>query len=419
VQTSPSDKTPPPAVAGLAANNAYDNKINLWWNKSATSDFDHYNIYLNTTETATVSGLKPVQQIKDILICSYQAAGLDNGKAYYCAVTAVDKSGNEESKVTCARATPLSMPRGTKPADMTVDVYLTDMVWGGTTLLPDNHNPVSSRIIEVNMLGEIVWEYDLPLNLKQYTNPGFDVEPLANGNILYVLPGNGVYEIDRSGKTVWSYLTTRISHDADRLSNGNTLFVCGNNDQKSDAQVVEINTKGEIVWKWYARDYFDKAPYNTVFDEGWTHTNAVSRLTNGNTLISPRNFNFLVEVGPDGKVVKTYGEGLFVGQHDPAMLANGNILLANHDRPHRIIEFDPVTGKVVWQTTGFEQSAVPVRDANRLPNGNTLITCSTKIIEVTAEGKTVWQMSLKGITFSGTESAGLGFYKAERISAKD
>ena len=101
------------------------------------------------------------------------------------------------------------------------------------------------------------------------------------------------------------------------------------------------------------------------------------------------------------------------------MLANGNILLANHDRPHRIIEFDPVTGKVVWQTTGFEQSAVPVRDANRLPNGNTLITCSTKIIEVTAEGKTVWQMSLKGITFSGMESAGLGFYKAERISAKD
>ena len=48
-----------------------------------------------TTGTATVSGRKPVQQIKDILICSFQVAGLANGQKYYCAVTVVDKSGNE------------------------------------------------------------------------------------------------------------------------------------------------------------------------------------------------------------------------------------------------------------------------------------------------------------------------------------
>jgi hypothetical protein len=415
----PGDTTPPPAVTGLVANNAYDNRVNLWWDKTDVADFDRYNIYLNKAEIVTVSGMKPVQQIKEIDNCRYQATGLEDGTRYYFAVTAVDKSGNEGLKVTSARATPTPMPKGTKAPDIIADVYQPDRAWAGTTLLPDNHNPNSSRIIEVNMLGEIIWEYPIPLNLKRYTNPGFDVEPLSNGYILYVLPGNGVYEIDRSGKVVWSYLTTRISHDADRLPNGNTIFVCGNDDQKSDAQVVEVNPRGEVVWKWYARDHFDKPPYNSIYDEGWTHTNAVSRLTNGNTLLSPRNFNFLVEVGPDGKVVRTYGEGIFKGQHDPAMLPDGHILLANHDRPHRAIEFDPGTDKIVWQSAGFEQSATPVRDANRLPNGNTLITCSTRIVEITADGKIVWQLALKDVTFSGVEAAGLGFYKAERINAQE
>jgi len=401
------------------ANNAYNQRVNLWWDKSGTADFDHYNIYVNKTGMATVSGLKPVQQIKENTICRYQAAGLEDGTKYSFAVTAVDKSGNEDSKVASASATPTPMPKGTKDPDIIADVYQPDRAWAGTTLLPDNHYADRSRIIEVNMLGEIIWEYAIPPNLKRYTNPGFDVEPLSNGHVLYVLPGNGVYEIDRSGKLIWSYLTTRISHDADRLPNGNTIFVCGNDDQKSDAQAVEVNPRGEVVWKWCAKDYFDKSPYNSIYSEGWTHTNAVSRLPNGNTLLSPRNFNCLVEVGPDGKVVRTYGEGLLIAQHDPAVLANGNILLANHDRPHRAIEIDPVTGKIVWQSAGFEQSATPVRDANRLPNGNTLITCTTKIVEITAGGEIVWQLALKNVTFSGAEAAGFGFFKAERISAPE
>jgi hypothetical protein len=57
----------------------------------------------------------------------------------------------------------------------------------------------------------------------------------------------------------------------------------------------------------------------------------------------------------------------------------------------------------------------PVRDANRLPNGNTLITGATEIAEVTPEGDVVWRLGLQGVSFSLQEAAGLGFYKAERI----
>ena len=127
------------------------------------------------------------------------------------------------------------MLRGTVDSEITVDIYKVDKAYTGTTLLADNHNLNRPRIIEVNMLGEIVWEYLVPQNIKEYVNPGFDTELLSNNNVLFVLPRNGVYEVSRDGEVVWSYITDKISHDADRLPNGNTIVVFGVNDQTSDA----------------------------------------------------------------------------------------------------------------------------------------------------------------------------------------
>jgi hypothetical protein len=185
----------------------------------------------------------------------------------------------------------------------------------------------------------------------------------------------------------------------------------------SDAQVKEISPKGKIVWAGYAKEHFYTSPYKDIYHEGWTHTNAALRLPSGNTLISLRNFNLVVEVDPRGSIVRTLGEGIFRYQHDPELLPNGNILVANHHKPHRAIEFDPRARKVVWQSAGFERDAASVRDADRLPNGNTLITGSTKIVEVTTGGEIVWQLALKGITFERPEEKRtLGFYKAERVA---
>jgi len=305
--------------------------------------------------------------------------------------------------------------RGTVDTDFIVEVYDENKTLFGTTLLADNHNIESPRIIEINLLGEIIWEYDIPQELKRYTNPGFDVEILSSGNILFVLPGNGVYEINRGKQIVWSYLTTKISHDADRLANGNTIFVFGNNDTMSDTQVVEVNLAKQIVWSWYAQDHFNYSPYSTILKQGWTHTNAVTRLSNGNTLISPRNFDMVIEVNHAGEVVKTLGEAIMVEQHDPVLLENGNLLFANHDTPEKAIEID-ADENIVWEYAITNQSQWPVRDTNRLSNGNTLITTTTKIIEVTPDKKIVWSFAIKDTSeFIGEASAGLGFYKAERI----
>ncbi|MFH1078159.1 MAG: aryl-sulfate sulfotransferase [Patescibacteria group bacterium] len=307
------------------------------------------------------------------------------------------------------------MVRGVFDPDFVLETYDASKALAGTTLFADNHDTASPRIVEVNMLGEIIWQYDVPQALKTFVNPGFDVELLPSGNILFVLPGSGVYEVNRKKEMVWSYKTTKISHDADRLPNGNTLFVFGNNDVTSDAQVVEVDQSGKIVWSWYAKDHYNVAPYASIRKQGWTHTNAVSRLSNGNTLISLRNFGFVAEVDPNGNVVKTIGAGLMVEQHDPVLLGNGNVLFANHGTPEKAIEIDS-DGNVIWEFTITDSKQWPVRDVNRLSNGNTLIVTTSKIIEVANDKTIVWSFDIKDTSrFIGEVSAGLGFYKAERI----
>jgi len=297
-----------------------------------------------------------------------------------------------------------------------VEIHNPSKAYEGTTVFGDNHDLDSPRIVELNMNGEIIWEYAIPWHLRSYTNPGFDVEVLPSNNVLFVLPGNGIYEIDRQGKIVWSHLDQKVSHDADRLPNGNTIYVFGNGDKKKDAQVKEVNSDGKIVWSWYANEEFNKPPYEEKNNQGWTHTNAVTRMGNGNTLISPRNFNCLVEVDSKGKVVRIIGEDYLDHQHDPEVLTNGNILVANHQQPHEILEIEPQTEKIVWRHPIPKRGAWPVRDADQLPNGNILITGTTVLIEITPKKDVVWLLKLKNVNFrSRREKPARGFYKAQRI----
>jgi outer membrane protein assembly factor BamB len=315
-------------------------------------------------------------------------------------------------------------PRGVADPAFFVDVMVPEKVAPGTTLLGDLHDLTKPRIVEVNMFGEILWEYDVPENLINYVNPGFSVVPLQNGNILAGFSKNGVYEINRTSKDiVWKFIDSKCSHDAERLGNRNTLVVDGGYGQDTiqDAQVREINPQGQVVWSWYAKDHgFNQAPYNTINNQGWTHTNAANRLQNGDTLISLRNFNRVVEVDRDGTVVRTIGEGTMVQQHDPEALPNGNILFANPGQSPQAVEINP-QGQVVWnyiipEATTFSSQAT--RDADRLQNGNTLITTANRLIEVTPQGDIVWQFRLKDIQFTNfNDAASKGFYKAIRIPA--
>ena len=309
--------------------------------------------------------------------------------------------------------------------EIVVDIWQKDKTYNGTTLFAVT-GPKYPRIVEVDMQGKVVWEYLLPDSLKEYTNPGLDVELLPNDNILVVLPRKGVYEINRDGEIVWKYLDNEISHDADRLKNGNTLVIWGGGDKKDDAQVKEVDPTGKIVWSWKAKKHFDKDPYKDIYKGGWTHANAVTRLANGNTVVCLRNFYITVEVNPKGEVVWSYDWSSFgkaVYPHEPEILPNDNMLIAiQNDAPYQAVEIDRATGKPVWKFNYPGPGLRTTRDADRLPNGNTLLVGVLKdeeesvILEVTPEGEIVWKLGLKNAPAKrGSRRAPGWFYKAERI----
>ena len=89
--------------------------------------------------------------------------------------------------------------------------------------------------------------------------------------------------------------------------------------------------------------------------------------------------------------------GPWLGQHDPDLLPNGNILLFDNvghfgEGGHsRVIEFKPNTYEIVWNYTGDDDRPLfsTLRsDQERLPNGNTLITESDggRLVEVAPDG---------------------------------
>jgi len=120
------DRAPPPPIIGLTATDALDGKIDLTWIPSSAEDFGYYALYWNETVFINVTGLTPAAKISDRATNTYQTTGLTDGTKYYFAVTAVDKSGNEDKNVLTANATPtpsavppVTIPFPTAPAPST------------------------------------------------------------------------------------------------------------------------------------------------------------------------------------------------------------------------------------------------------------------------------------------------------------
>jgi hypothetical protein len=120
----------------------------------------------------------------------------------------------------------------------------------------------------------------------------------------------------------------------------------------------------------------------------------------GNLLVCMRNQDSIAVLDRERKkFIWAWGRGVLQAPHDARVLDNGHILVFdNGDRRgwSRVVELEPRTGKIVW-----EYSAAPRENfftearggAQRLPNGNTLITesGSGRAFEVTRGGEIVWE----------------------------
>lgn len=204
------------------------------------------------------------------------------------------------------------------------------------------------------------------------------IERLPNGNTLICdagamgQPTARVIEVDSNEHLVWAYVRSDIqwAHTARRLANGNTLVTATDSNR-----VFEVTPRGDVVWEMRS---------------GLDYPNEAYRLANGNTLITQKNANRVTEVNTDRNVVWSYTN--LTGPHNGSRLANGNTLICNSSgTPNRVVEVTP-GDSVVWQyATGLSWS----RCAQRLPNGNTLITDSqhNRVIEIDEAGTIVWTLS--------------------------
>ncbi|MBU2537771.1 MAG: aryl-sulfate sulfotransferase [Proteobacteria bacterium] len=296
-----------------------------------------------------------------------------------------------------------------------VEVIKPERMYSGTTAFIDNSGS-SSKIIECDAQGNTVWEYEIPAKIQPDIGFTNDLEWLpGQDHFLFTSRGRGIFEVDRSKTIVWSYATSKVSHDADRLPNGNTLFAWGG-DSDSDAQFTEITPQGNVVWQWFGKQHLSgekrydlfpgrKEPYS------YTHANAVIRLPSGNTLISLRNFHMVLELAPDGNIAWKLG-GL-ERVHDPYLLPNDNMFVSLLIKPfyHPVREVTR-SGEIVWEY--FQPDLMAVTTIAVLPNGNILLAGQNKIVEVTRDKEVVWRAILPGVN-PQFEYQQKHFYKVVRI----
>jgi len=209
---------------------------------------------------------------------------------------------------------------------------------------------------------------------------------------------------------------------------------------------------------------------NTTRGFDWTHINSSTyvgpnrwydtgdeRFHPDNIIISARYTNLIAIIARDGSIVWRLGPdyseteasrsiGQVHGQHNPHIIPNGlpgagNLLVfdngsnggygsrnvrgamgtGNIERASsRVLEIDPLTLEMVWSYSmpgreSFKFFSHYISNAQRLPNGNTLITegADGRIFEVTSDAEIVWEYVSP--YFETREAASNAVYRAYRV----
>ena len=160
----------------------------------------------------------------------------------------------------------------------------------------------NQRVIVVNMLGQIVWQYGTTGTAgngpNELSNPN-SAELLENGHLLIADENNNrVIEVDLTGQLLATFTaggTVSGAAFASRLDDGDTLITDSNNNR-----IVEVNSHDAIVWQYVTNKQPGSNPAPLP-------TRGI-RLRNGNTLISDQFNNRVIEVTPAKKIVFQQGQ---------------------------------------------------------------------------------------------------------------
>jgi hypothetical protein len=251
----------------------------------------------------------------------------------------------------------------------------------------------------------------------------FDVTRLDNGSVLagfmdsgyeecgpYAAPcthtGFRVIDPDANPRVVYEYSfpvrtsTNSEVHDVELLPSGEFLLT------DMDRERIFTVRDGNVTWQWNASSQYDAPADPTRVD--WLHINDVDVVGEDRYLVSVRNANQLVVVERGQGVVEVINEdhdgdgrgdpSVLYEQHNPQWLSDDAVLVADSENDrvvelHRNESGDWNVAWAIYEAEGVDFSWP--RDADRLPNGNTLITDSAnrRVVSVNETGETVWSTS--------------------------
>ena len=240
-----------------------------------------------------------------------------------------------------------------------------------------------------------------------------------------------IYEIDWKGEIIWEWL---CSDHVEEMGFSEAALNAMSRDPNYRGGSLMENAPAVGDWmhvnamsalgpnKWFEAGDGRFHPDNIIID---------GRETNIICVIDKKTGAIVWQIGPDYDASpELKALGWIIGQHHAHMIpkglpGEGNILVfdnggwAGYGLPNpaapkgvkaaqrdfsRVLEIDPVTLKIVWQYTPSEAGFVVPLDASRfyspfissaqrLPNGNTLITEGSdgRLLEVTREHELVWE----------------------------
>lgn len=312
-----------------------------------------------------------------------------------------------------------------------VTVHVRSEVWTGLNFYSSGRGPEAELM---DMSGKVLhrWRYPYkrvwPDAVKDFERFGSKwwrrVHLYDNGDLLAIFGGLGIIKLDKSSNLIWAR-KNNAHHDLQVMANGDIYVLTREPKVVPWVHEVEptledflsvLDPDGKEKRRVSILEAFRKSPYKDYVFQGVrktgdvSHTNTVHVLDGsladripafrkGNVLTSMNALGVLAVLDPDrGEIVWALKSPPW-GQHDPQILDNGNLLVFDNRRDTResiVVELSPVDRNPVWEYRGTSQQPFYSRTcgaAQRLPNGNTLITESDggRAFEVTAAGKIVWE----------------------------
>jgi hypothetical protein len=262
----------------------------------------------------------------------------------------------------------------------------------------DFRNPVQKMVIVRD--GKIVWSYEIPTNdasktLQELT----DATLLSNGNVVFARK-TGASVITADKKVIWNYDAPKgfEVHVAQPIGLDRVMMV----QNGEPAKLMVINIVTGRTEKEFVLPTGNPHPTHTQFRR--------VRMTKAGTFLAAHHDqDKVVEYDADGKEIWSVGVPV---PWAAVRLANGNTLISSHNSFVR--EVNP-KGVTVWE---FNQQDVPeialfsLQEANRLANGNTVISnwvpngivdekgakapskwpTSVQVLEVTPDKQLVWAL---------------------------